>query len=246
MIPLAQSVEQEDEYLGFGMYYSEDWGGTYEWRGPDWSNATIEVWTVVSAIGLLLFGGLLIAQVFQRKRMSDWLAYAYFACAYVQGLMFAIAEQGEDWLVVSRYARILPAFTVLVCVAALRRRPNWWVWIPIDLGALSLLVLIFLTEPDMESLTIPLFPLLWAIPLMVVRSRTRGGRTVEGLQADAWRFVAVAHLIAMLPLGLASVSMNEGAVGIVDLLLGGIIFSMSMAALLLGIFQIAINRRTHA
>lgn len=241
-----QLTQQEDEYLGFGMYYSPSWGGSYEWRGPDWSDAFIEALSRACACGIVLLGGLLLAQAVVRKRMSNGLAFAFFACAYTQGLLFAMLEQGIEWIDLARFTRILPAFTLLACVAALRRRPSWWAWVPIDLGILALLVLGFLAQPSAEDLSSPIFSLPWILLWAVVRLRTRGGRVVEGLQADAWRLLAAALLVGMILQSLLSLIISLKMAGHLDFILGGLVMSMSMAAFTLGLFQLAIRPRAHA
>jgi hypothetical protein len=244
MNPVAQFNAQEDEYLGFGMYYSPGpWDESYHWRGPDWSDSFVEALSRVCAGSILILGGVLIAQAIAHKRMSDWMALAFFACAYAQGLLFAMLEQGIEWVELARFTRILPAFTVLACVAALRQRPSWWAWVPIDLGILVLLALSFFAHPNAEDLSGPLYSIPWLLLWAVVRLRTRGGRTVEGLQADAWRLLAVAHLLAMALQSLLSLTLGLKMAGFLDFILGGLLMCMSMAAFTLGLFQLAIQPR---
>ena len=247
MNPLPTYMQQEDEHIGLGMYYVESpWGDSYEWRGPDWSEGTIDGIVRASAAGMLLFGIWMLVQALRRDRISNWRAYAFFACAYIQGLSFSMAEDTSFLLGALRYTRILPAFVVLACVAALRSRPKWRAWVAIDIGVVTLLVLSYLAEPYEVSPYALLFSIPWLLLWIIVRMRTRGGRTVEGLQADAWRLLAAAHLVAMVPQSLASLTMGLEASDEIDLFLGGLVLCMSMSAFLLGVFQVSINRSAHA
>lgn len=247
MNPIAQLIEKEDEHLGFGVYFVErPWGDSYQWRGPAWSDAMIEGVSRACAAGMLFLGVWMVVQVVRRQRISEWRAYAFFGCAYVQGLMFTMASEDSVWPAPLGFTRALPAFVVLACVAALRRRPQWWAWIPIDLGAIFLLACFFLVNQNEIGPFALLFAIPWVLLWAVVRLRTRAARVVDGLQADAWRLLAAAQLVALIPLCLVSLTMNIQASDEIDFLVGGLVLCISMSAFLLGTFQIAINRRAHA
>jgi hypothetical protein len=246
MHPAIQYGPEHEEHLGFGLYRYLDGGDypEYNWHGPGWPDAVVEWITWGCATVILLMTAWMIYRRVRGMRFLPGLALPIAAVAFTIGIMHAIADDGDGDISALRAVYTMPAFTLYCCWLPLRSRSKRALWWPLDLMVLALTALSSYAQNLQFDLRAPIWFLPWFCVWLVVRFAIRGGRLATPAGRQAWRFLILAHAVALsIPaIGLLTHSVYYEEFVWVIALLGLPALALGMCVFLLAVFQMGKER----
>lgn len=243
MQPLTQFGQDDSEHLGFGLYRDE-WDETYNWFGFGWSDESIEWVTWGSCIAILALTGLIVFRRLRGRAFLPWLALPIAVATFAIGIMHSMADDGDGDISALRSAYTMPAFTLYCCWLPLRSRARRGLWWLLDLLVLVVAALSFYAQNIMFDLSAPLWFFPWFMIWLVVRIAIRDGRLASAAAGRAWRFMILAHAVALsIPaIGLLTNTVFYEEFVYVIALLALPALSLGMCVFLLALFQLKSER----